>query len=482
MGAAPGGADLSPMMSVGADVMAEVPEAKKCIGQVVLDWEFLHDLDLHLLKVQQPGQPGGGSIGGYPAEPSPEPIPGPRVDLNSLVVTEATGQRLRREVVLQSIVSYSKKVHNPTRAHTPEAVLQVDRNAAVHSFKPVENMYLTETLEPGAYVIGVHNYSLRQLAENVIGPSSSHAYRTFDDFKKMDPGYQKMEKALNEQNAHAGDPDGTPAKQAIMARVDQEMNQGSQMIQSMCNSGTGTSGVHYGIAVYSYPEQWATAAKHPQMASMDEMQNLFQSGFFATADFVFDPDANTTGYNGANVVADVQSEQGKLALGNKKAAHVALLKVVKDPNSGKSKISEVIMLDGLPRADLGGQALGSPPSTMHAFRSQQMMQQNSSGRMGQLQEPFPEPHLQQTHQQMPMQMSQMPMQQPFPEPSSQQVQQQPFSWSTFQPMSQLPVQQPFPEPSLHHAQQQPFPGHAAQRVPMQLQQQMLVPPQQMLRR
>jgi len=475
--------------------MTEIPHARKCIGQVVLDWEFLHDLDLHLLKVQQPGRAAGGSPGVHNAEPSPEPAPQPNTDLKSLIVTDASGQRLRGNVALQSIVSYRQKVHNPSGAQTPEAVLEVDRNAAVHSLKPVENLYLTETLGPGAYVVGVHNYSLRQLADTVIGPSHAHQYKTYEEFKKMDPGYQKMQKALDEQNAHAGDPDGTPEKQAIMARVDQEMNQGSRMIQSMCHSGTNSSGVHYGITVYSYPEQWTTAAKHPQVASVDELQNLFQSGFFATADFVFDPTVNTVGYNGANVVADVTSQPGKLALGNKKAAAVALLKIVKDASSGKSKISEVIMLDGLPQTDVFIEH-GSAFSPMNALRSHRTLVQGPRGGTRQLPEPFQEPRP--LHQmptrvaQVPMHISQMPavhqpssqptqpslpasMQQPFPEPCLQPARLQMPAQHAFsppmhqassqrtQPSPTASMQQPFPEPGLQLARSQMPVQHALSR-------------------
>jgi hypothetical protein len=394
--------------------------------------------------------------------------------LNALIVTDANGQRLREDVPLQSIVSYQSKIHNPSRADTPEAVLQVDRNAAVHSLKPVENLYLAETLEPGAYVIGVHNYALRQLG-NIIGPAASDKYRTFDDFKKMNPGYQKMEKALAEQDLHAGDPDGTPEKQAILARVDQDMNAGSRMVQKLCSQGTASSGVHYGITVYSYPQLWAADAKHPQIASLDELQGLFQTGFFATADFVFDSGANTLGYNGANVVADVNSEVGKLALGNGKAAHVALLEIVKDATTGKSKISNVIMLDGRPRQSLGQQ--GSAPSAMNEFRSQHMMQRNAHALQGQ--EPCPEPSLRRSLQQsqrLPMQTSPMPMQQPFPEASPQQtqLQSQPFPEPHPQLMSMqassMPMQQPFPEPSPQQSQlqSQPFPEPHVQRMSMRL--------------
>merc|ERR1712187_1753 len=168
----------------------------------------------------------------------------------------------------------------------------------------------------------------------------------------------------------------------------------------------GSRGVHSGITLYSYPQEWTHDAKHPQMASLDELQNVFQSGFFATADFVFDPEANGTGYNGANVMADVTSEAGKLALGHKMAAHVALLKVVKDRETGKSKISEVIMLGGQPRSSLVQEISGQ--SAMNALRMQRM-QQSSIGRGVQIQEPCPEPSLQMPSRQM--QSQEMPLQQ-----------------------------------------------------------------------
>eukprot|EP00931_Biecheleriopsis_adriatica_P069309 TRINITY_DN43177_c0_g1_i1.p1 TRINITY_DN43177_c0_g1~~TRINITY_DN43177_c0_g1_i1.p1 ORF type:complete len:512 (+),score=90.78 TRINITY_DN43177_c0_g1_i1:103-1536(+) len=384
-------------------MMASVPEASKCIGQVVLDWEFLHDLDLHLLKVQQTG-----SVDGHASEPSPEPSPHPAADLSALVEIDARGQRLRNDVNLQSIVSYRSKTYNPAGASTPEAVLQVDRNAAVHSIKPVENLYLTETLEPGAYVVAVHNYTLRRLNEDVIGTSASHQYRTFEDFRKGNPGYQKMEKALEEQNAHAGDPDGTPEKQAIMARVDREMSAGFQSLQSICSTGRESDGVHYGITVYTYPEHWSADAKHPQMASLDELQNLFESGFFATADFVFDPTANSSGYNGGDVLANVFDEQS-LALGHQKAAYVALLKVEKEPSTGKSKISELMMLEGRPDADIDRQGT-SQQSSMNQFRMQQMRQRSSR------REPFPEPVSQQTPTQAPGPVQQLPTERRVREP------------------------------------------------------------------
>merc|ERR1711862_572677 len=56
---------------------------------------------------------------------------------------------------------------------------------------------------------------------------------------------------------------------------------------------------------------------------------------------------------------------------------------------GKSKISEVVMLDGCPRSDLGGQAYAS--SSMNSFRSQRMRQQTSGGAARLLPEPCPEP-------------------------------------------------------------------------------------------
>merc|ERR1719181_1456399 len=67
-------------MGVSNQTIEEVPPPEKCIGQAILDWEFIHDLDLHLLKVTAAGK--GQGKGGYPAEPNPEPTPEPSFDLN----------------------------------------------------------------------------------------------------------------------------------------------------------------------------------------------------------------------------------------------------------------------------------------------------------------------------------------------------------------------------------------------------------------
>jgi len=146
--------------------VADVPQAGECIGQVVLDWEFMHDLDLHLLKLNTPRTGGSG-----PAEPNPEPNPEPtELDLASLL-DPATGElRLGNDQALETVVFYGSKTHR-CRNGPVQAVLQLDRNAAVHSHKPVENMYLTENLIPGVYVVGVHDYSQRQLRDGVIGPT-----------------------------------------------------------------------------------------------------------------------------------------------------------------------------------------------------------------------------------------------------------------------------------------------------------------------
>eukprot|EP00928_Gymnodinium_smaydae_P052557 TRINITY_DN3653_c0_g1_i1.p1 TRINITY_DN3653_c0_g1~~TRINITY_DN3653_c0_g1_i1.p1 ORF type:complete len:650 (+),score=68.70 TRINITY_DN3653_c0_g1_i1:167-1951(+) len=434
---APGGSPMAGGIpyTPGFEAMSDIPAPDKCIGQVVLDWEFLHDLDLHLMKVVLPGTRLSRTFGGS-VEPNAEPPPTAtqNLDLQDFILNDESGYHLKSDVVLDNIVSYTSKVYNPSRADVPEAVLQVDRNAAVHSLEPVENIYLTETLEPGAYVIGVHNYCLRQLADNVIGASAEHQYRTYDDFKKMNPGYQMMEKAMREQSAHANDPEGTPEKRAIMAQVNLEMNNGSWMITNMCYCGTAASGVHYGITLYSYPQAWPTDAKHPQMASGDELQNLFQSGFFATADFVFDPEANTTGYNGANVVADVNSAEGKLALSNGKAAYVALLKIAKDADSGKSKIAEVIMLSGQPRDGLGPTGVSMPPMTSYIGPDSQMPPMSSP--MFQTMPPMSSP-MSQT--QRPQMYGYLPQPQPQPQPLQR---------------HRTHVQQPFPQPRIHSSQMQ----------------------------
>ena len=157
----------------------EVPPLDKCIGQIVLDWEFVHDLDLHLLKVVD-----------ATAEPSPEPDPVP-YDLGALV-DEGNNLKLHSGQQLEPVVWYSHKVRSASRGQsTPQAVLQLDRNAQVHSHKPVENLYLTETLDAGVYVVAVHNYSHRQLQDTVVGPGQQHEYRSFEEFQKGDPGDRK---------------------------------------------------------------------------------------------------------------------------------------------------------------------------------------------------------------------------------------------------------------------------------------------------
>merc|ERR1740123_2487140 len=137
-------------------------------------------------------------------EPSPEPSPeAANIDL-SLLVDPATNElRLASNQRLQTMVSYRNKICNPGGGAVPQAVLELDRNAGVHSHEPVENLYLTEMLDVGVYVIAVHNYSQRQLLANVIGSS----------------------------NDHADDEEGTPEKVAVMQRVEQQFNEGSGMLQ-----------------------------------------------------------------------------------------------------------------------------------------------------------------------------------------------------------------------------------------------------------
>merc|ERR1711920_553027 len=78
----------------------------------------------------------------------------------------------------------------------------------------------------------------------------------------------------------------------------------------------------------------------------EDLQSNFKSDFFATSDCVFDPAGDPTGYNGANVLADVHTEAGKLALPNQHKAYVALLHVSKE---GKARIAGVRILAGKPQ-------------------------------------------------------------------------------------------------------------------------------------
>merc|ERR1712151_846327 len=143
------------------------------------------------------------------------------------------------------------------------------------------------------------------------------------------------------------------------------------------------------------------------------------------------------GYNGANVMADVTSEAGRLALGHKMAAHVALLKVVKDRESRKSKISEVIMLGGLPRTGLVQEMSGQ--SAMNALRSQRM-QQSVPSRGMQIQEPCPEPYPPQ-------------LQQPFSEPIQRQMPMQQMPPQLLPHAQSVQPQMPF---RVMHLQERPF--------------------------
>merc|ERR1712232_1413784 len=120
----------------------------------------------------------------------------PAFDLSTIVNTETEELKLKDTQSLESVVYYSNKVRPSAVSGTPQAALQLDRNAAVHSHKPVENLYLTEQLDAGVYVVAVNNYSQRQLRENIIGASENCHYRTWDDFKKQNPGYKTMENAL----------------------------------------------------------------------------------------------------------------------------------------------------------------------------------------------------------------------------------------------------------------------------------------------
>merc|ERR1712079_245429 len=108
----------------------------------------------------------------------------------------------------------------------------------------------------------------------------------------------------------------------------------------------------------------------------EELQSDFCAELFATSDCIFNPEANQAGYNGANVLADVETEEAKLALAHSQAAHVALIKVARDIAGNGAKIVEVKMLRGMPRSggvtacDVAG---GSVPvrgmSAMNQFRA-----------------------------------------------------------------------------------------------------------------
>jgi len=319
----------------------------------------------------------------------------------------------------------------------------------VHSHKPVENLYLTDKLEPGIYVVGVHNYCQRQLQENVIATTGGQ-YTSFEEFKKADPGYQLMEKALSNQNAHASDEDGTPEKVAIMTKVDQDMAEGSRMLQGKCCSGNGSHGVHYGVTVYTYPDQ-AVEPTHPQTASVEALQNLFKSEFFASADCVFNPEANPTGYNAANVLAGTTTADGVKGLSHGRAAHVALLKVAKDGETGKARIEEVKVLRGMSRADLAGEGGATAPgNAMNMFRMQTLQ-----GRAQTLAEPCPEPNMQ------------------IRSNSSAQVQQ---NGPQFQQMQSLQMPQMLP-PQTQMPPQAQVPVQRVSQMQQQWQPQMQLPPQ-----
>jgi len=425
----PASVDFMPMPASAASPLylgpqiEDVPPLDKCIGQIVLDWEFVHDLDLHLLKVV-------GATASPAQEPSPEPDPVP-CDLCALV-DEANNLKLHSRQRLEPVVWYSRKVCSASAGQsTPQAVLQLDRNAQVHSHKPVENLYLTETLDAGVYVVAVHNFSQRQLHATVVGPGQQHEYRSFDEFQKGDPGYQKMEKGLAEQIAHAEDEDGIE-KQAIMAKVDQDLNMGSRMVQQKCTTGDGRTGVHYGVTVYTYPE---AAANHPQASAMEDLQSKFKSDFFASSDCVFDPSVDLTGYNGASVLADVTSDTGRLALPHKHAAHVALLHVSK---GNKARIASVRILAGQPRpgeaCEVGDSAGLAGPAGMGAMRAvrRQHMSAEACGRSQ------PEPELPpQT-----LQGGQVPETQMLPMLPQSQMQMLPMPWRGFSRSQPEPEMQP----------------------------------------
>merc|ERR1711920_472485 len=231
----------------------------------------------------------------------------------------------------------------------------------------------------------------------------------------------------------------------------------------------------------------------------EDLQSNFKSDFFATSDCVFDPAGDPTGYNGANVLADVHTEAGKLALPNKHKAYVALLHVSKE---GKACIAGVRILAGKPQtgevceADSSADQPGAAGmSAMRALRRQQLSRGGTA-------RPQPEPELppqmqqggySQMRQQMPqMQAASMPTMprggymysQPEPEMlpqqgyhpqmRSQMLPQAQIASLQLQPRMQMPPMQQRPQPQM---QQQMQPQMPLQIQP-QLQPQMQVPPMQ----
>merc|ERR1719464_2568334 len=97
--------------------VADVPRPENCIGQVVLDWEFIHDLDLHLLKVvprsdtsNRRGSRSGDSRVQEPGpEPNPSPVEGlPDFELSSLVNAAGNELELQDNQALETVVYYGK--------------------------------------------------------------------------------------------------------------------------------------------------------------------------------------------------------------------------------------------------------------------------------------------------------------------------------------------------------------------------------------
>lgn len=319
-----------------------VPDARDCICQVVLDWEFIHDLDLHLVKIEPADVFRRQVVGEPDSEPNPGPTSPSTLNLDHLVSVSGDFA-LPSAAKVTEFVNYTQKCVPATSSSgdPQQAVLQLDRNAAVHSHKPVENCYLTRTLEPGVYAVKVHNYSQRQLRSDLF-PGT---YRTWEDFTKRDPGYVQMEGALKSQANHADDEE-TPEKVELMQKADRDLQDGFETLIRHVNSGDGRHGVHYGVTVYTYPSVGDGEAKHPQAATVEELDNnLFPSEFFATSESILEASV-PQGYNGGNTLADTGTEDGKLALCEKDEAYVALLKVVKE--NGRSRLAEVKMLRGTP--------------------------------------------------------------------------------------------------------------------------------------
>ncbi len=412
--------DLQPVYRPSSQQIEEAPPAELCLAQFVLDWEFLHDLDLHLLKLNP-------TPAGRPPAASSAEVPGgaaAAADIQGLSVSDfidaATGdlrlyERGEERYKLEKIVSYNEKVYfdydrmqkrclpmpgdaiGEPAAEPPasgandssrfatlcrenahrKAVLQLDRNATVHSVKPVENMWITRCIEPGFYVVGVHNYCMRALHENV---GRYGQYTDLDDLKKRHPIFVSIEKAQQKQELHADDEDATSHKEEVMHEVDVAMTNACHQLQDLGYANLGREhGVHYGVTCYQYkyeamevdcapsageaqpsstvgrssssssssaapPPQVAPATteprrlstsssvKHPQTCNEDEIETWFDSSFFMTSECVYDDSAKGR-YNAITQLAERATEDGKKAIPHNWGAHVCIFKVVADESS-----------------------------------------------------------------------------------------------------------------------------------------------------